>query len=742
MVQATTNTGVDILGHLAWGTHLCHFYETKDDLLDIVAPFFKAGLENNEFCVWIISDPVDTELARTALRRVVPDAEYHLAADDLQILSNSNAAGGARQGIHIVPHTKWYLHDGRFDGERVRSVWHNIYEEAVKNGYDGVRANAVESWLTKADWADFIKYEGSLDTSLGNRRMIVLCSYPIDKAPANALLDLVGTHEFALACRDRKWEIVETPDLKEAKSEIRLLNNNLEQSLADRTEQLTTANDKLRKEITERIRAEEEARRSEKRVREIIDALPVMAWSIDAEGRVEFFNQRFIDYAGVTLEQYLADPRIVIHPADVKSMYDAWYLRREKGIAHEDEIRMRRADGQFRWFLIRRTPLKDEHGRIVKWYGVSVDIEDRKRAEERLREDEYKLREAERIAHLGYWEYDLDTDRVTLSDEAARILGRPATQLGLSHPGDEVREVIHPDDRAIFDEMLQRARSGRSELDFEYRVVHPRGEIRYVKKTADVIRGPDGKPLRAIGAVQDVTSRKIAEDQLRRLTAKLNSAREESAARIAREIHDELGGALSALRWDLEEVTETVSSVTAEDAGVSKKLQVLTARIDNIVDSVRRIASELRPAALDEFGLFEALLLYASQFEQRTGITINLKSVAETANVGVETANAMFRIVQEALTNVLRHAAATRVDIGMRHAGDQCILTITDNGRGIEQAEQNERGTFGLVGMRERATLLGGELTVEGREGQGTTITLRVPVADAGSHPPTTRGGG
>jgi signal transduction histidine kinase len=152
-----------------------------------------------------------------------------------------------------------------------------------------------------------------------------------------------------------------------------------------------------------------------------------------------------------------------------------------------------------------------------------------------------------------------------------------------------------------------------------------------------------------------------------------------------------------------------------------------------MVESVRRIASELRPTALDEFGLVEALRLYAKEFQRRTGITINVEGLSEAANVSSEAANAMFRIVQEALTNVLRHAAATKVDIDLRHEGDQTILTITDNGRGIRKGEQDGPGTFGLVGMRERATMLRGELVVEGREGRGTTVTLRVPAADTSS---------
>jgi len=249
-----------------------------------------------------------------------------------------------------------------------------------------------------------------------------------------------------------------------------------------------------------------------------------------------------------------------------------------------------------------------------------------------------------------------------------------------------------------------------------------------------------GEPIKVFGATQDVTELKQAEEklkatteQLRALSASVQSAREEESKRIAREIHDELGGALTSWRWDLEEIRDEMSMTLdpSQVATVRNKIEGMIKLTETTLDTVRRLASELRPAAL-ELGLVQGLEWQALQFENRTGIPVQLECAVEKIDLDNGQATAVFRILQEALTNIQRHAQATQVTITCREESGQFVLAIKDNGRGFGETEKSARESLGLLGMRERAHLTGGEINIESAEGEGTKITVQVPLANSG----------
>jgi PAS domain S-box-containing protein len=240
------------------------------------------------------------------------------------------------------------------------------------------------------------------------------------------------------------------------------------------------------------------------------------------------------------------------------------------------------------------------------------------------------------------------------------------------------------------------------------------------------------------GIYRDETERKLAEqqlkatsEQLRALSASVQSAREAEGTRIAREIHDELGGALTSLKWELESFDKAISESTNQS-----QLQVLRERIlamlrlaETTIITVRRISSELRPSVLDDLGLVAAIEWHALQFQDRTGIIVQCDCTLENLDLSREQSTAVFRIFQEALTNVLRHARATRIDIQTNEEDGEFVLTIRDNGRGITPGETSGTETLGLLGMRERAHLIGGEVKIAGIAGEGTVVTIGVPVS-------------
>ncbi|HSB72803.1 MAG TPA: PAS domain S-box protein, partial [Candidatus Methylomirabilis sp.] len=235
--------------------------------------------------------------------------------------------------------------------------------------------------------------------------------------------------------------------------------------------------------------------------------------------------------------------------------------------------------------------------------------------------------------------------------------------------------------------------------------------------------------------LRDITERKQAEEQLRdsreqlrALAARLQSVREDERTRIAREIHDKLGQALTALKLDLAWIAPRLP---VDRPALLEKARALLGLLDAAIQSVRRIATELRPGVLDDLGLVAAIEWQAQEFQSRTGITCEFSSGQADLALPPEVGTAVFRICQETLTNVARHAHATQVRIGLEADGGQLVLTVADNGRGITEQELANRTSLGLLGMRERALLLGGQVGIAGRPGGGTTVTVRIPLREA-----------
>jgi signal transduction histidine kinase len=212
--------------------------------------------------------------------------------------------------------------------------------------------------------------------------------------------------------------------------------------------------------------------------------------------------------------------------------------------------------------------------------------------------------------------------------------------------------------------------------------------------------------------------------ELRDLARHLESVREIERTRIAREIHDELGQTLTALKMD---VAWLRSRSSEDQVPVQERAQAMLKLIDRTMDTVRKISTTLRPAILDDFGLFAAMQWQAEDFESRTGIQCRLSLPAEEAELDQKRATGVFRIFQETLTNIMRHANATGVNISVRNETEDLVLEVGDNGRGITESEIYDVNSLGLLGMRERALLLGGEFSIRGVKGKGTTVKVRIP---------------
>lgn len=197
-------SGNEVVGDIPWGTHLCQFYETKEDLIDVLVPYFKAGLENNEFCMWVTSESLSSEEAKKAMRKAVADLDRYLK----------------RGQIQIVPHTEWYLKDGAFNLERVLDAWIDKLNQALAKGYDGIRVTGNTAWLEKKDWKNFTDYEEKVNSVIGKYRMMAICTYSLDKCGAFEVIDVVHNHQFALVKRTGEWQLIESSELKRTKEAL------------------------------------------------------------------------------------------------------------------------------------------------------------------------------------------------------------------------------------------------------------------------------------------------------------------------------------------------------------------------------------------------------------------------------------------------------------------------------------------------------------------------------------------
>ena len=234
--------------------------------------------------------------------------------------------------------------------------------------------------------------------------------------------------------------------------------------------------------------------------------------------------------------------------------------------------------------------------------------------------------------------------------------------------------------------------------------------------------------LNAELAERALTERRLraSEENLRALASHLQSVREEERIHIAREIHDELGQALTGLKFDLNSFGK---SFEADDAGTrQEKQQGLSLAIDRIINSVRRIASGLRPEVLDEIGLAAAFEWQAREFQRRTGIRCMVNIAPRFADPDKERSTALFRIFQELLTNVARHANATRVNVALSEGETALALSVEDNGRGIRDNEIESPRSLGFLGLRERVLAFGGMIDVKGDEGKGTKVSVTIPI--------------
>ncbi len=474
------------------------------------------------------------------------------------------------------------------------------------------------------------------------------------------------------------------------------------------------------------------SRQDEDRLRLVIDTIPTMAWTVLPDGTVDFVNQRWLEYTGLTLEDALEQPTSTVHPEDLPGVVEKWFVNMAAGEPYESEMRLRRADGEYRWFLIRTVPLRDERGNIVKWYGTATEIEDRKRAEDALRESEEKFRQLAENAREVFWMTTPAMDELLYVNPAyANIWGRSLESL--RQRPRSFMEAIHPEDREHAVGILEGQR--KQGFEVEYRVVRPDGSVRWIRDRGFPVRDRSGKVYRVAGVAEDITERRQAGDAVRRSAAELQALsrrlvelQESERRQLSRELHDRVGQNLTALKINLDILQTALASHGNDEARA--RVDDSAALLESTMDTIENVMSELRPPMLDDHGLAAALDWHARNFSKRTGIAVAVRGSEPALRPALQVEIALFRIAQEALNNVAKHARAHRVEIALDHASGECVMSVQDDGigfDGVEDTSDQPKPGLGIVTMRERAQAVGGRFEVQALPGRGTQLTVRVP---------------
>ena len=494
------------------------------------------------------------------------------------------------------------------------------------------------------------------------------------------------------------------------------------------------------RDVTERRRIEDALRVSEERLRSIVQSTKDAIVLVNALMKVAFWNKGAEATFGYSAEEIIGQPVTMIIPEQYheeleRNVQRVRLFERVQLTSRTLELLGRRKDGG-------EFPLELS---VTSWKGKSDlfftiimrDISERRSAEEELDRLHHHNQVVLNSAGEGIYGIDRDGRLTFVNPAAAKMFGWEAEAL----IGQPFSTLVHrPDFREgasgeRLSPIVETIQGGEIREEADSRFWRRDGTSFPVEYVSTPIR-ERGDIVGAVVVFKDTTDRKRAEEQLqdslrrlRKLSGRMEGIREEERGRIARELHDELGVGLTCLKIDLSRLGGLLGErlEPRDRAKVDEKIRGMKEQVDSTITSVQRIVAELRPGVLDDLGLVAAIEWQCRDFQRRTGVACHCTVSHEDLRVDPEHATAVFRICQEALTNVTRHAQATEVHVRLEDQGGGLLLQVSDNGRGIPSDRLADARSFGLLGMRERAGLLGGDVQIETKEGSGTTIALQLP---------------
>ncbi|HSD93968.1 MAG TPA: PAS domain S-box protein [Syntrophales bacterium] len=508
------------------------------------------------------------------------------------------------------------------------------------------------------------------------------------------------------------------------------------QQLVDEIALLRRKIARLEKSELQRSKAEEALRESEEKYRNLVESTLDLIFVVNKEGTYTYINPRFENVTGYTACELAGQPFThVVAPEYIESTIE----RFKKGIRGQDtppyEAELLHKNGERIPVEFLVTTQYDGKGRATGRFGIGRDITERRKADDALRQIAADLAKAQELAHVGSWRYSRDRKQSLWSEEMVRILGLDPRQ-GAGGFDGILETFVHPDDWPQFHASVRAALDG-TPYGLEIRILRPDGSTRHVFAMGEAELGPDGKVKGLFGTVQDVTERKQVEktlreqqEQLRTLSAKLSEAEEVERRRIARELHDQVGQNLTVVGINLN-VLRSLLPAESMNPVPSRLLEDSATLVEQTTEYTRSLMSDLRPPDMDDYGLVASIRWYGKRFSLRTGVEVVMEGTEIHPRPAAAIENNLFRIVQEVLTNISKHARAGTVRIDIDGTEGRLRLRIMDDGVGFDPARLKEAGEhhgWGLMTMAERAEMIGGRFSLESRTGRGTIVSVEVPL--------------
>ncbi|KKK46181.1 hypothetical protein LCGC14_1129740 [marine sediment metagenome] len=471
MESKIRSSGIDIIGNTPWGTHFCLFYQTKEDLIDILVPYFKAGLENNEYCMWVTSEPLDEKEAEKAIRVAIPNFDEYLL----------------RNQIEIIPYTEWYIKNNEFDSDRVLNGWVDKCNSALEEGFTGLRLTGNTFWLEQKDWNDFKDYEEEINNVIGNFQMMAICTYSLEKCGSVELLDVIQNHQFALIRRENSWSIFKSSEqtrieqqLKESEILYRTTVNGFQDPLhvINQDLEIILINDVLKQSVK---KFNLDTNLVGKTIRE---AFPFLLDNVLDEYRSVFNNKKPL----ITVENtFLGGKEITTET--------------------------------------RKIPIFDDEENVFQIITIIRDITERKNAEQKLKESEEKWKALSENSPAI----------VSLLDREHKIFSINRTAPDLSKEeviGSSVYNYVPPEFLQVARDSFNSVWKTGEPNTYAQKYITKEGETRFFEVWIGPIF-QSGKVFALVSHSMDVTEKKQAEQKLKESEEKWRALSENSPAQIA-----------------------------------------------------------------------------------------------------------------------------------------------------------------------------------------------------------------
>lgn len=678
-------SGLDAVGNVPWGTHFCQFYATGEDLLDILAPFFMAGLEANEFCFWVASHPLGVEAAKSGLSKTAPGFERFLAEGRIEIVGSDEWYGGA----------------GGFDAERVLRGWLDKLDVALERGFDGLRVTGNTFWLEKDDWESFALYEAEVGSVIGSRRILALCTYSLEKCGAPEILDVIANHDFALIRRDGRWQSVKS-----------LAYHRAQQALSE----------------------------SEERFRLLVDGVRDYAiFMLDPEGGIVSWNDGAERIQGWSADEVVGRHFSLLYPG-AEGRADLQFAATH-GV-FKDEGELVRKDGSTFHAEVQITPLCDDEGRLRGYAKVIRDVTERRRAERELTASEARLRATIEGAVDGIVAIDERGAMLSLNSAALRLFGYDLSE----SIGQNVKMLMpepvrseHDFYLAIRSELQGAPTSGEGREVVGQRKDGSTFPLELTISEANC----DGRRI-FIGFLRDLTERRKTEARMQKMRAERLDLMAQMATGVAHEVNQPLSAIATYLSTARRLLPRPETSAAQVDA-ILESAAVQVMRAGQIIGHLRSFITRGEPdktlQSLHE--VIQDACDFADVSAKTAKVDVMLRLQAEFDRVIIDRVQ-----IQQVLVNLKRnaieamHASEKReLVVATSLAGEDLIRTdISDTGAGLsEESLSNLFEPFtttkahglgvGLSISRSIVEAHYGKLWAEPNPGGGAILSFTLPLA-------------